>query len=383
MQTKSVRPESLRSINIALVLQNVLSASTPPSRAQVAASVGLTRATATKLGDELVAGGILEEVPPPRVHGPGRPAQGLVGSSRFFGLGLDIGVAHQRAIAINLRGQEIARAEQHLPLASYSPKQALPGLVDLLVECARSLPADAKPAGFTISAPGLVDKEASVLLNAPNLGWNDVPLVDDLMELIKDSEVSWLPRPTIGNEANLGAIAVAFKVPGAPSKFDTFAYISGGIGVGAALIINHELRTGQHGWAGEIGHLTVDPNGRQCRCGSNGCLERYVGREALEPALEAGNDEQLQESARALGIAVATAVNLIDVSKIVLGGPIAQLLERSRDTVEEVLHLRAMAARRSPVALLESPAGYDAPAVGAAYHALKELIDAPATFLTR
>ncbi|MDO5033870.1 MAG: ROK family protein [Actinomycetaceae bacterium] len=383
MKKKTVRPENLRSINMSLVLSHVLSAEQPPSRAQVAGDIGLTRATASKLGDELVEGGILEEVTPPPTQRPGRPAQVLLGSRQIIGLGLDIGVESQRAVAVNLQGEQVASAVSTTDLRKSDALEELPALTALVTEVCEQLPPTSRIAGLTISVPGLVDAASGTLLDAPNLGWHDVNICDEVAShLPKSGLCERIPHPRIGNEANLASIPVAYRAPGAPSPFNDFAYLSGGIGVGAAMVSKHKVITGEHGWAGEIGHLTVDPHGIPCRCGSNGCLERYIGGEALETALAPGNEEELEQSATALGIALATVINLLDVSTVVLGGGITGLYERTQDTVSAVIEKRAMAARRHPIQIVSASAGEEASALGAAYFALEPVIKNPAEFLT-
>lgn len=83
------------------------------------------------------------------------------------------------------------------------------------------------------------------------------------------------------NEADASAYSVLYKNPGQIGGTSDFLYLSAGVGVGAALIYEGRLFSGQHGWAGEIGHMCVDTAGPKCSCGSNGCLEQYAGLDAM------------------------------------------------------------------------------------------------------
>lgn len=121
--------------------------------------------------------------------------------------------------------------------------------------------------------PGIVSAQAVIL--APNLGWRDLPLHTLLAPL------SHLGVVTVANEADLAAWAVACPQPGVPSGPPSFVYVSGEVGIGAGIIIDHALLPGSHGWAGEIGHISTDPAGPTCRCGATGCLEAYIGQRAL------------------------------------------------------------------------------------------------------
>jgi predicted NBD/HSP70 family sugar kinase len=86
----------------------------------------------------------------------------------------------------------------------------------------------------------------------------------------------------------MGARANAEHAPGRPGPWRVF--LSGEIGIGAAAVLDGPIMTGQHGFAGEIGHLCVDPHGPPCRCGSNGCLELYAGRRAIAAEAGVGDD---------------------------------------------------------------------------------------------
>ncbi|RRD52617.1 ROK family protein, partial [Buchananella hordeovulneris] len=278
----AMRAEHLRAMNMRLVLSHVLMTGqyAAPSRAQVATQTNLTRATATSLVDELVASGLLQEMPRPRANGPGRPALGLTGSPNIVGLGAEIGVDGLRVVATNLAGHELVGHSQAHNLVGSSPQQALTPLARLLTEVIQALPTTARLVRLTVAVPGLVDTTQGRLLEAPNLGWHDVDLAAALAQRLP------LPLPvTVDNEANLAALTVAQRAPGAPSPNQSFAFLSGSIGIGAALVADGQVMRGRHGWAGEIGHLTIDPAGPDCRCGSTGCLERYVGAEALVPLL--------------------------------------------------------------------------------------------------
>jgi len=157
--------------------------------------------------------------------------------------------------------------------------------------------------------------------------------------------------------------------------------------------------TGRHGWAGEIGHVCVDPDGPACRCGSTGCLEQYAGRQAvllaagLPPAAGAAELAELARSgpgpardavagaARALGIALAGVVNVLDIPAIVLGGHLGLIADLLRPDLERQLRRRVLSARWvTPT--IESAEGDPAPgATGAALHELAAVLDDPARWV--
>ena len=127
-----------------------------------------------------------------------------------------------------------------------------------------------------------------------------------------------------------------------------FLFVSGGIGVGAGIVLGGELFRGAGGRAGELGHVVVDPDGRRCSCGGRGCLEQEVGQEALlrvagsatVDELLARPDAAIGPAARALGVALTGAVYLLDVRTVVLGGLFARLGDELRRAVDAELAAR-------------------------------------------
>ena len=115
---------------------------------------------------------------------------------------------------------------------------------------------------------------------APNLGWNQVAAEELFADALAALRPGTAPLPVRSeNEANLAALAELWF--GGLDAVRSFLYLTGEIGVGGALVLDGELLRGAHGFAGEIGHVVVDPAGPECRCGSRGCLEQYAGQSAL------------------------------------------------------------------------------------------------------
>ena len=171
--------------------------------------------------------------------------------------------------------------------------------------------------------------------HAPNLpGWTDVPVGAELTGLLG------IPVVQVTNEADLAALAALrfgpFGAAGPGRPGPTFLFVSGGIGVGAGIVLDGRLFRGVGGRAGELGHVVVEPDGRRCRCGGRGCLEQAAGQEALLRATGTATVDDLlarpaaaiDPTARALGVALAGAVHLLDVRTVILGGLYARLWER-------------------------------------------------------
>ena len=392
----NLRQASLRHANLALVARTVLAADSPPSRADVAAATSLTRSTVSRLVDELVAGGLLEEVESV-VGGPGRPGRPATplraSTGRFAALGLQVGVGHLAVRLVDLTGAVLAERLLTADLAGSRPGSTLRRLRTMAGRVLESAPLGCRVVGAGLALPGIVDVEAGRLLSAPNLGWEDL-----VPGAALEAVLGGLPL-RLGNEADLAAHAYAHPAPGRDSQPQDFVYLSGEVGIGGAVVVDGEVMTGRHGWAGEIGHVCVDPDGPPCRCGSTGCLEQYAGRLAMLDAagLDASTtpselaarardgDEKAQlatrSAARALGVALAGVVNVLDIPTVVLGGHLAQVGDLLTPEVEEILGRRVLSGRWvSPrvVSATDDPAPG---ATGAALLALDGLVRDPAGVL--
>ncbi|SNT05610.1 Sugar kinase of the NBD/HSP70 family, may contain an N-terminal HTH domain [Geodermatophilus pulveris] len=384
--TPAARQSTLRSSNLALVLRTVC-ADGPLSRADVAARTGTTRATAARLVDELVAGGLVDEGERPARPRRGRPATPLLPGARVGALGLQVDAGLLAARVLDLRGRVVAEHVEDDDLVGSDPAGTLDRLGVLAAGLLAGLPAGLHLAGAGLALPGLVDGD--LLLRAPNLGWTDVPAPDLL--------AAHLPgglRPVPGNEADLAARTVADTAPGRPGRTRDFLYLSGQIGIGGAAVLGGRVLTGSAGWAGEVGHVCVDPTGPACRCGSTGCLEQYAGRHALLAAAGLAPGTPLAEvvarigeprvgraldaAADALGVALAGVLNVLDLPVVVLGGHLAALADVLRPRLEELLCRRVLSARWRRPAVLAVPGAPAAGATGAALQAMDGVLADPA-----
>jgi len=170
------------------------------------------------------------------------------------------------------------------------------------------------------------------------------------------------------------------------------------VGVGGGLISRGEPVTGAAGFAGEVGHVPVNPDGRPCRCGSIGCWETEVGEGALlersgrspdggrdaVDALLADADAGVQSAldalaaeARWLGIGLAGLINVMNPSMVVLGGLLGRVFPYVRDQVLAEIERRALESSRRGVIVVTSALGPDAPLMGAAELAFEAVLADP------
>ncbi|WP_316768881.1 ROK family transcriptional regulator [Streptomyces sasae] len=380
--------QGMRRRNLARVMHAV-SAEGSLSRAAVASRIGLTRAAVSTLVDELVRWGLLEELGPERPSRVGRPGSALAVSGRGpAGIGAEVGVDHLAVCAVDLRGEVRARAVRHGRNRGRDPRP----VVEELTALVRRVVADAErdglwPAGLAVAVPGLVDRDGHTVVHAPNLDWHDT----DLGTLLP----AGLPL-TVDNEANFGALAELWLGDATPRDF---LHVSAEIGIGAAVVVDGRLLRGRRGFAGELGHVPVHPDGPRCACGGRGCLEQYAGEEAVlraaglesrEDAVgllaqQAGEDHEgvrraLHDAGTALGIALTGAVNLLDPESVVLGGALAGLAPWLLPSLETELADRTTGPA-CPVSV--SRLGPEGPLLGAAHSVVRSVLDDPATVAER
>ncbi|MFI9330934.1 ROK family protein, partial [Kitasatospora sp. NPDC052868] len=268
--------QDMRRRNLSVVLGAVAahgSLSRPLSRADVAGRVGLTRAAVSSLVDELIGRGALAEAEIPPDGRVGRPGRALsVIDEGPAGLGLEIGVTHLGACVVDLRGEPRVWRRVERANAGRPAGQVLAEVAALAAEAeAEAAGLGLRVEGRVLAVPGVVPNGPGALVErAPNLGWHGVRLTDHW------PDPDTVPEPE--NEANLGALAEYWS---AEPAVETFVHVSAETGIGAALVIDGRLFRGARGFAGELGHIPIRPDGVECACGARGCLEQYAGEAAV------------------------------------------------------------------------------------------------------
>ncbi|WP_448073486.1 ROK family transcriptional regulator [Georgenia yuyongxinii] len=393
----AARQSSLREHNLALASQTIFSSATPLSRARLAEETGMTRSTVSRLAEDLLRAGLVVEQDVKAAGRPGRPAVPLAPArGTVAGLGLQVNVDYMAGRVIDLAGDVVAEAHIDGDFESSDPHQVLAEAGRLTRRlCARATATGARVAGACLGLPGLVDVRGGRLLLAPNLAWHEIVP----RELMGPDALPPGVDLAVENDANLAAYGIAHPAPGRVAKRDTFLYVAGDIGVGAAMVTKGRVVDGQHGWAGEIGHVSIEPDGPQCHCGARGCLERYAGKHAvleaaalrpgalvtdLAAAASSGYGAAraaVERAAWALGLALAGTVNIIDVDDVVLGGGFIPLVELMRPGIEEQLRLRTLAGPWSHVTLRAAPDDPAPAATGGALRALEPVIRNPAAWI--
>lgn len=238
-----------------------------------------------------------------------------------------------------------------------------------------------------VGVPALIARGGRLAFG-PNLGWRDVPLRTELAR-------GWTVPVIVDNDTK--AAALAERLFGAGRDARDFVLVAGHSGVGGAVHLDGRLVRGAGGFAGEIGHVTVEPGGRRCGCGDRGCLEAYLAEQAIEAQLrergvevrgyegaaaraaagDAATLELLEEVGARLGRVLADLVDLLDPERIVLAGALVQIAPYLLPAVEAALATPALARYRGRCPVLVSLLGPDAVPMGGVALAMDALVAAP------
>ncbi len=379
----------VRATNLAVVLGYVRG-NAPCSRADIAASTGLNKATVSSLVGELIARRLLREtgMTERRI---GRPATMIVlDGAPYAAIGLDVTADHLTVIAVDLGGEHLLAWRRAFTGRGATQGRAVAAIAALARRALARLADQGRHVlGLTVGIGGLVDPDGMVRV-ATGLGWRDVAL--------RDALVRALGRPdhpvTVDNSANLAVLAEHRYGPYAGTP--DLAYLTSDPGVGAGIVAGGRLLRGAGGYAGEIGHLTVDPDGPECGCGRRGCLEAVAGIGALVRRL--GGDETagdlepevaaivrraraqepkalaaLHEAGRHLGHGAALLSNLVNPSVVILGGYYVPLAPWILPTAGEALDRLVVAPQVPGAGLVASALGHDAAAIGGAAAVLESV----------
>ncbi|MEW5930236.1 MAG: ROK family protein [Gemmatimonadota bacterium] len=222
-------------------------------------------------------------------------------------------------------------------------------------------------AGVGIGSPGPLDRRTGTVINTPNLGWRNFPLRDLISNAVH------LPA-TLDNDANCATYGEWWLGAGRGTR--ALVGLTLGTGIGGGIVLNGEIFHGCSDVAGEIGHMTIDSNGRRCKCGNYGCLEQYASGPAIAvravEGIEAGAEtvlvemvngrldditaatvyeatvqgdayatEVMKDTAKFLGAGVASIINILNPEMVVIAGGVT----RAGDTLFEPL--RAEVRRRA------------------------------------
>ena len=306
-------------------------------------------------------------------------------------IGIDLGGTFIKGAIVDLRGRVLARMKR--PTEASMGKERV---VDHVSSVIRALKMICLPLGgisaVGMGIPGVIDFRRGAISTSPNLpGWENIPLRKMLSRRIRTPLY-------LENDANAAALGEQWM--GAARDVRDFCFITLGTGVGGGLVLDGKIWHGADGMAGEVGHMTIDPNGPLCRCGNHGCLEMYASARALQRMIRQdfssgkrsrfyseirdreisgdvihraakGGDRVSREAfarmGSALGIGIASLVNLLNLEKVVFGGGLSAAWKFFSPTLRGEVKSRAFAGPGRRVRIVRASAGEDAGVLGAAY----------------
>ncbi|MDQ1012375.1 ROK family protein [Streptomyces sp. NPDC002867] len=368
-----------------------------PTRAVLTAELGVTRATAGAVAAELEALGLIrvDSRPGAAAGSQGRPSHRLaVDDTGPVVLAAQVHADGFRAALVGLGGRTVATAPGCVTVQA-DPAQVLGEVVEagaaLLRESGR------RCVGAGLAVPSAVAEPEGTALNPLHLAWPaGAPVRDIFAERVAAAGIRG-PAFT-GNDVNLAALAEHRHGAGRGAQH-LLCVATGHRGVGGALVLDGRLHTGSSGLALEVGHLTVNPEGRPCHCGSRGCLDveadplafltatgRDLGPEVSllqqsrdllrgeydDPAVRRAAEELIDR----LGLGLAGLVNILNPDRIILGGLHRELLEADPERLRAVVADRSLWGRSGGVPILPCTLDHNS-LVGAAELAWQPVLDDP------
>ncbi|CAG0938708.1 glucokinase [Candidatus Brocadiaceae bacterium] len=310
-------------------------------------------------------------------------------------VGIDLGGTNLKAGIVDTDGKILHR----LSVKTHSdadPQTISNQILELIAEIIRSAQAKASDIiGIGLGSPGLIDKTGETILFSPNLPrWRNIPIKRMVSERFSKPCV-------LENDAN--AAAWGEKWAGAGKEVGSLVMLTLGTGVGGGLVIDNKLWRGANNVAAEIGHMVIQTDGPQCKCGNRGCVEVYASATGMvrrfKELLKSGipsllkvsseitakmiNDAALQgdkasldvieETGRYLGIALINIMHVLNPEMIVLAGGMIGSGELLMNPIRQITTQRAFEASYKDTKIVFSQLGNDAGIIGAAGCLLKEL----------
>lgn len=355
------------------------------TQAEIARTTGLSAATVSNIVRELRDNGTVQ-VTPTSSGGRRARAVALSGDAGVV-VGVDFGHSHLRVAVGNLAHQVLAEQSEPIDVDA-SASEGFDRAEQLVARLIESSGIDAdKVIGVGLGVPGPIDVETGALGSTAILpGWSGINPRQELAERLR------MPVQ-VDNDANLGALGEL--VWGGGRGVKDLAYIKVASGVGAGLVIDGRIYRGPGGTAGEIGHITLDESGPVCRCGNRGCLETFTAARYVLDLLRGSHGPDLTlarmvqlaregdpgcrrviaDVGRHIGMGVASLANLLNPSRVVLGGDLAEAGELVLAPIRESVARYAIPSAARRLSVVSGGLGARAEVLGALALALSEVGD--------
>lgn len=336
---RAATQDEIRRHNLARITRH-LHANGATTRSDLVALTGLNRSTVGTLVTELTEAGLVREVAGPAgtIGRPSLVAEPIAES--VVAMAFEVRVEQTVGALIGLGGKVFQRTIANHRRDRYRPAAAVKQISTMAYELLQAAPDHATWVGTGISVAGVINRFSGLVRIAPNLEWRDVP-VQELLDQAMASHFRDPPATTVGNDADLGALAEVVR--GAGQGRQSVLYLTGDVGVGCGIVLAGSGMVDAGGYGGEVGHMVVNPAGLLCHCGARGCWETEIGADAILRADAKGdrdvNDviaaaqsgepcaiEAMRQVAGWVDIGLGNLVNIFNPEVIVLGGHLRHLM---------------------------------------------------------
>ena len=308
-------------------------------------------------------------------------------------VGVDLGGTNLRTALLSSEG-DILDKRKEATHSSEGWKKVVARLVNNITlqrEIAAQRGLDVAAVG--VGAPGVIQMDKGIVVKSPNFpDWNNLPLRDELEQALHIPVI-------IENDANAAALGEQWR--GAGRDISSMILLTLGTGVGGGIVLDKRIWHGADGMAGEIGHMTLIPDGRPCSCGNTGCLEMYASGRGIvqsyceDPGVPRSSDSVrgitsekiyqlagegdaiarrvMKDMGRMLGIGIANLINIFNPQMIVIGGGVKDAWPLFIDATREEVMRRAFQVPAERTEIVPTLLGDDAGMVGAAAVAIQHM----------
>jgi predicted NBD/HSP70 family sugar kinase len=379
----------VRSINRSGIL-NIIRELQPISRIEISKITGLNKSTVSSIVNELLEEDLIYEemVQDQNVGRNPLHLRLKLGTNYVGAINLDSVVS--RVAIVDIDGSILDRDK--LDTRSENPENFIKNCIDLLMTLQVKNGVE-RLNGIGVSVAGIVDVTRDVIVNAPNIGWKELPVGDVVRKLVGDGQII-----KYENDAKSSALAELWFGTGEIKNISDFVFVSVGIGIGTGIVVGKSLLEGHSHAAGEFGHMTMFPQGEYCACGNYGCFEAYASDRAtvrrykrlcknnnenilLKDVIEFARNgdtmavQAIKETGYYLGLGVSNIIKSVDPEAVVLGGRITQVWDLIYPEIMRAVEQHSLVDYKREIKILRTSLSVRPRLLGAATTALKEFFN--------
>ncbi len=381
----------LRGINRTMIL-NIIREKQPISRSTIAKLTGLNKSTVSSIISEILSEDLIFEQISKDQNIGRNPIDLYLKLNKYVVGAINIDSAITRFAIADIDGS--IKGESSIDTDSNDPAAFVELCIVELLNLCRTLDINHLE-GLGVSIAGIVDSKNLIVNFAPNLGWEEFNIGDEIRKHLPDINIV-----AVGNDAKSSALAELW-FGDHELNLSNFVFLSIGPGIGSGIVVENKLMNGEYQAAGEFGHMIIYEGGELCKCGNKGCWEAYASDRAIVSQYLAKrpgkidhnidymvqdiidfakkNDQLaidvLKQTGYYLGLGIANIIKAVDPHSIVLGGKITQIWDIIYPQILEVVTQRAYFGREKIIKILPSSLKTLPKLLGAATIAIEEIFD--------